>query len=492
MNEAGNTHAPLVSVIVPVHNGERTLQQALESVFAQTYKRVEIIIVDDGSTDGTARLVAGLADRVSYFFLPHSGAAAARNLGIRESKGEFIAFIDADDLWVDGKLAAQMRCFEAFPQVEIVQGLVKRIRLDESAHSGERGVGESPIVFSNLGAMVVRRSVFERIGYLDEALRYNEDTDFWLRALEAGMVVLVQRKLALLYRLHGRSLTAGADAQTLGIAGVIRRSMLRRRQASGAMQAMGKLLSFSDLDRTGSRQQPLASKQREQWPLLSVILYFRGGFEDPAPPVLSLIDQDYPGLEVLVVAPQPDLLQLPPMDAFRRLEIVAGVPDLASGLNTALESCRGAMVAFLDAAGEWTADKLKFQVRHLLEHPGDEYVVGRTRHILVPDLAYPAQLIEGLALRKGVGDLLPTLLARRSTFSRLGGFRSDLAGMEETDWILRAKDAGIPNRMLAQVAFFRLVRPDAYRLAVDDAKRALLASVRLSIDRKRGAFPQPS
>jgi hypothetical protein len=150
------------------------------------------------------------------------------------------------------------------------------------------------------------------------------------------------------------------------------------------------------------------------------------------------------------------------------------------------------MVAFLDAAGEWARGKLRLQVRHLLENPGEQYVVGRTRHILMPDLAYPEQLITGLALRKGLGDLLPTLLARRSAFSSIGGFRSDMSGMEETDWILRAKDARILNRMLAQVAFFRFVRHDAYRLAVDDAKKALLASVRLSIDRKRGAFPQPS
>ena len=486
-------HNALVSVILPVHNGERLFPQAVESVLKQAHRPIEIIIIDDGSTDGTAQVAAGLADQVRYLFQLNAGPAAARNLGIRESNGEFIAFIDADDLWPAGKLAAQMRCFEVFPDVEIVQGLIRRILIPRQGDAGAAVADlETQFIYSNLGSMIVRRSVFERIGYFDQGLPYHEDTDFWLRALECGIRVLVQRKLALLYRIHGSSLTAGVDLETLGLARIIRRSINRRRSSSGVVADIGRLLSIPDLLEKSQIGDSPAEDEVGVKPLVSMILYFRSRSADATRAIGSLIAQGYSPAELLVVAPQPGLLQLTAMDRFDRVEVVEAFADLASGLNRALERCRGEMVGFLDVEGEWAPGKLKLQVRHLLENPGDQYVVGRTRHILMPDLTYPQQLIDDLALRKSLGDLLPTLLARRSVFSRVGGFRAGLSGMEETDWILRARDAGIPSRMLPPVVFHRFVQPDAHRLEIEDVKAALLASVRSSLHRKRNASPLSS
>jgi glycosyltransferase involved in cell wall biosynthesis len=257
MDEHKTMRNPLVSVILPVYNGGALLAQAIESVLEQDYRPVEIILVDDGSTDPTAQIAVEFAGQLRYFYQPNSGPAAARNLGIRMAQGEFIAFIDADDLWPAGKLRLQMRCFETFPTVEIVQGLINRVKLPNQVNGRLIGADiDFSFIYTNLGSMVMRRSVFEKIGYFEENLPFHEDTDFWLRAREAGLLILVQRKLALIYRIHGRNMTTGEDIETTGLLKIVRRSIARRR-ASGPVKDIGKLSFIPDL---------LEKKSTRWWP----------------------------------------------------------------------------------------------------------------------------------------------------------------------------------------------------------------------------------
>jgi glycosyltransferase involved in cell wall biosynthesis len=110
--------SPLISCIVPVFNGERYLGETLESILAQTHRPIEIIVVHDGSTDGTARVTAGYDERVRYLKQDNAGPAAARNLGLDAARGDFVAFLDADDLWHAEKLERQMACFETRPELD--------------------------------------------------------------------------------------------------------------------------------------------------------------------------------------------------------------------------------------------------------------------------------------------------------------------------------------------------------------------------------------
>ncbi|MFS8117396.1 MAG: glycosyltransferase family 2 protein, partial [Microcoleus sp.] len=114
------THAPQVSVIIPAYNGDRYIVQAVESVFAQTYTNWEIIVVDDGSTDETHQVLQPYLDKIRYIYQENRGVAAARNRGIQEAKGEFIAFLDQDDFFLPDKLAAQIALFRQQPSLGIV------------------------------------------------------------------------------------------------------------------------------------------------------------------------------------------------------------------------------------------------------------------------------------------------------------------------------------------------------------------------------------
>src|SRR5215475_2242760 len=106
---------PLISCIVPVYNGEKYLAEAIETIVQQSYRPLEIIIADDGSTDGTAKVAERYSNLLRYLRQDNAGTAAARNLGLSAAVGEFVAFLDADDLWHPEKLARQMGRFEARP-----------------------------------------------------------------------------------------------------------------------------------------------------------------------------------------------------------------------------------------------------------------------------------------------------------------------------------------------------------------------------------------
>jgi glycosyltransferase involved in cell wall biosynthesis len=475
----------LVSVILPVYNGEKLMTDAIESVLKQSYRPLEIIIVNDGSTDETAKVAARFLGRVRYYYQVNAGPGAARNLGIRKSNGEFIAFIDADDLWPEDKLAAQMRCFEAFPGVEIVQGLINRVKLPNQVKGRLIGADINfPFIYTNLGSMIMRRNVFEKIGYFEENLPFHEDTDFWLRAREAGLLILVQRKLALIYRIHGRNMTTGEDIETTGLLNMVRRSISRRR-ASGQVKNIGKLSFIPDLQ---GNNQPGSSRDKKEplsLPLVSIILYANGNSQQINQALESIRNQHYQPAELIIIGASPDQLEGLNTDHYDQVYFINEYVDLASGLNVALSRSKGEMLAFLDAEGVWAPGKLKTQVSYLLEHPADGYVVGRTRNILTPDLSYPVDLIDDFSFRKSVGDLLSTLLVRRMVAEHVGDFRPALSGLEETDWLLRARDQGFSQKMLPDVFLFRFVQPDFHVVGIDKMRSALLESVRSSIYRKR-------
>ena len=162
---------PLVSVIIPVYNGEKYLVQAIESVINEAYRPVEIIVIDDGSSDNTAKII-GQYGEIQYIYQSHRGVAAARNRGIVESGGEVIAFLDSDDFWPSGRLAAAVEYFLQYPDIGYVLG--KQVIFVEPGCRIPPWMRqewlEEPQDASNTGVLVVRKETFERVGM------FNEDT----------------------------------------------------------------------------------------------------------------------------------------------------------------------------------------------------------------------------------------------------------------------------------------------------------------------------
>ncbi|MGH7456269.1 MAG: glycosyltransferase, partial [bacterium] len=189
----------MTSVIIPTFNRAAFLREAIDSVLAQTEKDFELIVVDDGSTDCTRELVAEYGDRIRYFFQPNAGASAARNLGIRHAAGNFIAFLDSDDLWLPKKLARQMQWMAAHPNLLLCHTdeiwIRRGVRVNQKMIHAKAGGWIYPLCLPRCiispSSVLMRRELFDAIGLFDEQLPVCEDYDLWLRVasrFEVGFI----------------------------------------------------------------------------------------------------------------------------------------------------------------------------------------------------------------------------------------------------------------------------------------------------------------
>lgn len=205
---------PLVSVVIPVFNGAPFVAKAVASVKAQTVRDVEVLVVDDGSTDGTQAVLADLQRTagITWFQQDHGGPARSRNRGLAEARGEFVALLDCDDVWLPNKLAAQLELIRNHPGVGVVhtdfESVDERGTVLETVrarHSGE------PLVQAFCGGhvalpstLLIRRTVLEKVGALNPDLYGSEDSDLTIRLYAATQFACVDRVLVRkLQRGHG-------------------------------------------------------------------------------------------------------------------------------------------------------------------------------------------------------------------------------------------------------------------------------------------------
>lgn len=178
-----------VSVIIPTYNRAWCLQEAVDSVMAQTFRKFEVVIVDDGSNDDTHRILAACGKNLRFRRQTNQGVSAARNLGIRTAKGSLLAFLDSDDLWQPGKLARQVKFFDRHPNAMICQTEETWIRRGVRVNPKHRHKKPSGWIFEaslalclvSPSAVMMRRELFDTVGLFDEQLPACEDYDLWLR-----------------------------------------------------------------------------------------------------------------------------------------------------------------------------------------------------------------------------------------------------------------------------------------------------------------------
>jgi len=204
---------PTVSVVIPTYNYGRFLAEAIESSLGQTEKPLEVIVVDDGSTDNTDEVARSFGDHVRYIRQENLGVCAARNRGVAESRGELVAFSDADDSWVATKLEKQTALFDVDPEI----GLVHCGMRDFDGETGEQGelqmagkdgwvaddllLWEEPVIVGPGGTIMVSRKAFDDVGGFDTRLKVGEDWDFCYRVARQYKVGFVREPLVN-YRSH--------------------------------------------------------------------------------------------------------------------------------------------------------------------------------------------------------------------------------------------------------------------------------------------------
>jgi glycosyltransferase involved in cell wall biosynthesis len=203
-------NAMRISCIIPLYNAEKYLAETLDSVIAQDWPLHEIIVVDDGSTDDSRRVLDRYAEFVRLIEQPHAGVAAARNRGLREATGDVIAFQDSDDLWPPGRLRRLAESLQDDDSVDIVAGRVEV--LDERAvkpRATERlETMHRPMM---LASLLIRPGVFGRVGFFNERLNTASDTEFIMRCRRLSIPSKKIDATTLIYRLHTTNISRDID-----------------------------------------------------------------------------------------------------------------------------------------------------------------------------------------------------------------------------------------------------------------------------------------
>jgi len=195
----------IVTCIVPAFNAEGTLHETLASIRAQTYDHLEIIVVDDGSTDGTEAVIRTFGQGLRYLRQANAGPATARNTGLRAATGDFVAFLDSDDQWHPEKLERQMARFQNRPSLDVSLTLIQNYwdeALREEADRMRDHFRNRPVRGYTSVTLLARRALFDRVGFYDETIKHGGDADWFARAEESGAQIEVLEEVLVYRRVH--------------------------------------------------------------------------------------------------------------------------------------------------------------------------------------------------------------------------------------------------------------------------------------------------
>jgi glycosyltransferase involved in cell wall biosynthesis len=229
---------PRVSIVMPVYNGAQFIAEALASVQGEPGIEADIIVVDDGSTDETTDVVSSISgrdQRIRLLQCEHRGVSPTRNAGVRAATGEYITFLDADDICPPGRIARQAKKLAERPDAAAVIG--ETLLFEELAENLQPAPGTRhlQILTVTLHSALFRRDVFERLGLFDETLAHSEDFDFFLRLAESEAPLVIESEIASLYRRHPGSMTTNTSAVKAGMLAALQRSLARRRSTGRAL-----------------------------------------------------------------------------------------------------------------------------------------------------------------------------------------------------------------------------------------------------------------
>lgn len=455
----------MLSVIIPVFNGERFVAEALRSVAGQSHRPLEIVVVDDGSTDGSAGLLDALSREIDFIRVrqTNQGVASARNTGVARSTGELISVLDQDDVWMPGAAAALADHLAAHPEADLVTGLTE-VFVDAGEadwRAPTRNLQQGTAVHNLLGATLVRRTALDRVGAFDASFQVADDMHWFMRAQQAGARRAFAPDVVLRHRLHAANQSADTP----------------KSQA----ELLRALKSVVDAKRAQAAR-----------PAVSVIIPVFNGAQYLAEAIDSALGQTRPPDEIVVVddgstdgSADIALRRGPPVRLVQQAN--AG---LSAARNRGVREATGDILAFLDADDLWIARKLERQLDVFARAPELDAVSGWMAQFASPELpeAERAQLTGD-----GVTSPAPfagTLLVRRAAFDRVGEFDTRLVVGEYLDWHARAVHAGLKMETLDEIVLRRRLHGANMTRRLRDTRGDYVRLLKAKLDRER-ALRQP-
>jgi len=220
-----------IAVVIPSFNQAKFIAEAIDSILNQTHPIDEILVVDDASTDNTCQIIRNQFPSVRLLInKTNQGPSYSRNCGIAASTSDFVTFLDADDLLPKDKIEWQYDFLIQHPNIDMVAGLGDYFFSDQISKNDQRRayLEGNPRFNVNLGAFLLRRNVFDRVGMFAVEMRLSEDQDWYMRTREAGISLHIEEKISLNIRVHDANTTSGISFKNSGFINALRNSIRRR------------------------------------------------------------------------------------------------------------------------------------------------------------------------------------------------------------------------------------------------------------------------
>lgn len=217
----------LLSIVIPTYNSEKYIAATIESLFRQNYSPMEIIVVNDGSTDNTLSVLEKFGEKITVITQENKRQAAARNTGLRQAKGNIIGMIDADDVWPDDHVSSLLPFLTRESEYDMARGMTQFVKEVD----GKFETIDEPIFFEAVvGACLYKKSAIEKVGLFDETMSHGEDFDWEIRRKESGIKEMRIPKVTLLYRRHESNETNSSEAIKIGQMLALKRKLARQRK----------------------------------------------------------------------------------------------------------------------------------------------------------------------------------------------------------------------------------------------------------------------
>ena len=429
-----------ISVLIVSYNYGRFLRQCIESVLAQTCSEdLEIVLVDDGSTDDTKELIRDFP-MVRYFYQEHSGIVAARNRAFREATGDYIAFLDADDMWKKEKLALQLKYLQEHPDCEIVFSGYENF-LEDGVSPDEKWVKHEVLFAARnktlLTSALFTRSVMLRCGNFDESFRRGEDTEWTSRLGYLGIQSGFLEDKLLMRRLHGQNITnhdeAGPSEESIAKAfQLIRRNLQIQKERTAAEEGISVLIPAYQAENYIEECIESVKKQEAQLQGLPLeIIVADDGSEDKT---AALAAKN--GAQVLRLAHR----------------------GSAAAKNAALARAKYEYVFFLDADDRAADTALRDLLQAIRAEKGLMAVFAKARDFCRKTDS-SGNGYEQFSSRDYSGCLPGCSLIRKEAFQKVGSFNEELKTGETVDWLERFRESGLTYSETDRVTLERRIHP---------------------------------
>lgn len=455
-----------VSVIIPTYNRAEYLAQAVQSVVGQKLnknQRLEIIVVDDGSIDNTEKVVKKFGKKVTYIKIPHAGyPARPRNVGMQNSSGEFIAFLDSDDIWLPNKLATQLPHFKdssvalVYSNAEVIDENGKRTGdLVVSPAQLKNGYVFKDLLLTNFIStltVVVRRSAIHHIGVFNEndQLRTVEDYELWLRlaSYKSGKVKAIKKTLAL-YRRHSQSISRSSTSVAIErIYSVFEQvwsyhDRLNKSYVVPLVEAM--VRAQSSWSSAKAREEPYSN------PTISVVMSVYNGSRHLRQAISSILNQTFKDIEFIIIddGSTDDTADIVRSFDDPRIRLIQQQnKGLVESLNIGVQLARSSIIARMDADDISLPSRLEKELRLILSNPRLGLVGSFFSYIDEKNDGLPVTITsptKSIDLKRSLYLVNPighgTAMFKKAVFDQAGGYRDNYGPTEDYDLWRRMSDS---------------------------------------------------